>query len=233
MSEGNERLSLGKRLHEAREASGISVEDMADSLRISPVIIEMLESDAYEPEKMTVFVRGYIRAYARLVKISPKEIEQAFEELGITEKTKDSKPAKIDVKQTTIKDKPVKLTTYVIIGILVLLVFVWWYSHHTRANNSVVSPIVRSAPVVESGAEADSPQPLVVAKTTDNKQLDSTTKKVGDVGSQSQSVKVVPEKSAKVPQHNIQSLTKDDLLNAKKNRSGRWSNPDATKPKSE
>ncbi|HVF33938.1 MAG TPA: RodZ domain-containing protein [Candidatus Saccharimonadia bacterium] len=60
-------LSLGARLRNAREARGLSLEQVARSLRIPSARLAEIEHDRHENIGAAVYVRGYLRSYARLV----------------------------------------------------------------------------------------------------------------------------------------------------------------------
>jgi cytoskeleton protein RodZ len=62
-------VSPGAQLAAAREARGLSVADIAQQLKLSPSQVEALETDDYRRLPSPVFVRGFIRNYARLVKL--------------------------------------------------------------------------------------------------------------------------------------------------------------------
>ena len=61
----------GPQLAAAREACGFSVADVARQLKLAPWQVEALETGNYARMPGTVFVRGFIRNYARLVKLDP------------------------------------------------------------------------------------------------------------------------------------------------------------------
>ncbi len=61
----------GPQLAAARESCGLSVADVAHQLRLSPGQVEAMEAGDYQRLPGTVFVRGFIRNYARLVKLDP------------------------------------------------------------------------------------------------------------------------------------------------------------------
>ncbi len=58
---------LGPALREAREARGLSLEDVAKALMLSNSTIRRLENEDWEGMQAPVYVRGYIGSYARLV----------------------------------------------------------------------------------------------------------------------------------------------------------------------
>lgn len=66
--------SAGKVLAAAREKIGLSVEDAARQLRLSPRQIEALEADDYARLPGKTFLRGFVRNYARLLQIDPEPL---------------------------------------------------------------------------------------------------------------------------------------------------------------
>lgn len=68
---GEPVASPGAQLAAARESRGMSVADIAHQLKLSPWQVEALESGNYRRLPGAVFVRGFIRNYARLVKLDP------------------------------------------------------------------------------------------------------------------------------------------------------------------
>jgi cytoskeleton protein RodZ len=61
----------GRQLAAARENCGLSVADVAHQLKLSSAQVEAMEAGNYERLPGAVFVRGFIRNYARLVKLDP------------------------------------------------------------------------------------------------------------------------------------------------------------------
>lgn len=61
--------SAGKILSSRREEWGLSVAEVASTLNLSIDTIEALEADDYDSLPGTTFIKGYIRSYARLLKL--------------------------------------------------------------------------------------------------------------------------------------------------------------------
>ena len=72
-------MTPGTVLASSRKAAGLSVADIAAQLRLSPRQVEALEADRYEALPGAVFVRGFIRNYARVLKLDPTPLLQALE----------------------------------------------------------------------------------------------------------------------------------------------------------
>ena len=64
----------GRLLAREREAQSLSVADVARQLKLSACQIEALEAGHYQKLPGTVFVRGFIRNYARLLRLNPEAL---------------------------------------------------------------------------------------------------------------------------------------------------------------
>lgn len=71
--------SVGRRLREARESAGLTVAEIAQSLKFSARQIQLLEADDYAALPGNTIVRGFVRSYARLLKLDADSLLQAIE----------------------------------------------------------------------------------------------------------------------------------------------------------
>ncbi len=69
--------SPGARLRAAREARGLSIEEVADRLRLNAALVLAMEQDRFALLGAPVFARGHLRNYAALVGASEKEVMAA------------------------------------------------------------------------------------------------------------------------------------------------------------
>src|SRR5919107_5314689 len=69
---------VGAALVQARIASGRSVADVADALRVREAVVRGIEQDDYTLCGGDVYARGHLRAYARLVGVDEAELLQAY-----------------------------------------------------------------------------------------------------------------------------------------------------------
>jgi cytoskeleton protein RodZ len=138
----------GRRLQAAREQAGLSVNDIAGRLRLDLRTVTALEADRYEQLPGPAFVRGYLRGYARILNLAPEPILEAFDRQGL------APPALIaDISerpQARSSDFPVRVTTWLIITGLVVLVVLWWRSQHLdpipHPDEIAAAPAVPSTP---------------------------------------------------------------------------------------
>ena len=69
---------VGKLLRERREQQGLTQQDVAASLNLRVAAIEALEAERFDLLPPRTFVRGYLRAYAKLVGLAEAEVLAAF-----------------------------------------------------------------------------------------------------------------------------------------------------------
>ena len=69
----------GAALREARERKGLDVLSVANQLNLHRQIIEALEADDFETLPEAIFVRGYLRNYARMLGLPPEVMIARFE----------------------------------------------------------------------------------------------------------------------------------------------------------
>jgi cytoskeleton protein RodZ len=60
-------LGIGERLRSARKARALTLEQAAETLHLDESVILALEEERFEALGAPVFVRGHLRAYARLL----------------------------------------------------------------------------------------------------------------------------------------------------------------------
>jgi cytoskeleton protein RodZ len=119
------------RLAETRIARGMSRQDMADRLFLRIDYIDNIDEGEFEKIKKPVFLKGYLRAYARELGLSGDEIIATYEaELPVTaDETSSIKDVTERQVGTSQFAGPVARTgTYSLIGIVLLLVAIWWLS---------------------------------------------------------------------------------------------------------
>ena len=74
MNAGTSGSSPGARLRAAREARGLSIEEVAERLRLNAALVLAMEQDRLALLGPPVFARGHLRSYAVLVGAPEQEI---------------------------------------------------------------------------------------------------------------------------------------------------------------
>ncbi len=75
-----ENQDFGKFLRNARERRALSVAEVAERTKVSPLSLELMEAGVLDDLPAEVFVRGFIRSYARAVGVPEAEPLGLFEQ---------------------------------------------------------------------------------------------------------------------------------------------------------
>ena len=70
--------ALGERFRAAREARGLSLSDVAEQIRIRSVYLSAIEDENWAAIGAPVYVRGFLRTYARFLGLEPEEMVAEF-----------------------------------------------------------------------------------------------------------------------------------------------------------
>jgi cytoskeleton protein RodZ len=123
--EHDEQTTLGSRLRNARQARDLSIEKIADELRIEEHLLVALEEDRLADINVApVFIKGYIKQYGRLLQLDYDELRRAFYEQIDAEDIR-LRPNK----SIQLRDER-QITIWIVAALAVLLVavalLVWW-----------------------------------------------------------------------------------------------------------
>ena len=82
--------SVAEQLKSTREALGLSVKDVVEQTNLKTDQIEALESGSWDSFAAPVYVRGFVRSYAQMLKLPGDELAKALDvELGVAEKSQE------------------------------------------------------------------------------------------------------------------------------------------------
>ena len=73
-------LLVGSILREAREKLGMSIEDIAVQTKLAPRQIQALEAEDLSKLPELAFVRGFIRSYAKILRLDVRDLLNTFDE---------------------------------------------------------------------------------------------------------------------------------------------------------
>jgi cytoskeleton protein RodZ len=145
--------AIGARLKSAREALGFNQKDVASQLRLHENVITMLENDSYPDDLPMIFVRGYIRSYAKFVELPDYVIKEILNPVQppVMQQTTEMETKLKSMFEPTIehsmrhseptlsaRSKKLIMRTFTLAIILTLggLLLGWWYNHSTMTARS-------------------------------------------------------------------------------------------------
>lgn len=156
---GDSPAALGAELRVARERRSLSLHQASQELHIGDAVLEALERGDYAALDAPIFVRGHLRAYARLLGLDEGETLARYEEQGDKPAVPPLVTQKLDNRVHRLSGQIVSLL--VIVALLVLGVL-WWLNRPAPVANRVAAqtaavPEAKSAPVVPPAQNAVQP----------------------------------------------------------------------------
>jgi len=85
--------TLGSYLRTAREARGLDLRDVAQQTRISISFLKAIEEEEFSKLPGKVFVKGFLKNYARFLRLPEDEVMKRYGELGAPKAASPSPPA--------------------------------------------------------------------------------------------------------------------------------------------
>lgn len=123
----------GAQLAAQRLLKDYSQEYVAVKLHLRVRIIELLESDDYHNMPEAVFIKGYLRAYAKLLGIAPDPLLQAFHQHYATNEKKSEKALWQSRKQSNKAEHAIRWVTILLSLMVLVAVGMWWESNKQDA----------------------------------------------------------------------------------------------------
>jgi cytoskeleton protein RodZ len=129
----------GRQLRRAREKLQLELSAVASQLHLTEFKLRALEEDDYEHLPDPVYVQGYLRNYANLLGISADPVLQAYRELVPAEENiPAAKPAGVR-REVSSNHRVIRLATWGIVAVLVLLPLLWWRGYLQESEQRVVT----------------------------------------------------------------------------------------------
>jgi cytoskeleton protein RodZ len=188
----------GALLRKTRESRGLTQDDVVKRLRLKLRIIEDIENDHYENISATVYMRGYLRAYSRMLGLKEDEVLQAFSELQIADPNRMVHDRHIQVNNhEEIAENPSSWLRWSLLGLLGFLIFaalfVWWNQPKTpRKEASLpVSTLPQTALIIP--ANPDTAETPAVKNVPTDAVAENKTPVVGDAAEANSSLAEKPQ----------------------------------------
>lgn len=163
---------LGSYLKKEREARNCTLEEISNVIKVRKGILRAIENDDYTLLPSPVFIRGFLRAYAKYIGLDPDEVikryNQEVAERFTAEEEEEREKRKLS--RSFLKVRPIPVAAaFVLLIILLYLVFMRPFSPSQKAED-IPSPTnkvllgekgvempVASVPIPDKGIEVQEP----------------------------------------------------------------------------
>lgn len=211
----------GARLRSERERRQWSVDRVAKQINLTTQAIKDLEENHYHRFSAIVFIRGYLRAYARLLELPAEEILADFDQLDLTEQVVKNSPDIVYEPHRELTDRMVPWAA-LIGGVLVLFIgLIWW--HLQRENREILNQVgvKKTSAIVLTNVHNDGnheivlqgePDPLQPIKNNADKPANNSSAEAAETAEDNQlNVSGKDKPSAIVPQVSAHEANQDKI----------------------
>ncbi|MFV0388862.1 MAG: helix-turn-helix domain-containing protein [Pyrinomonadaceae bacterium] len=161
--------SLGEKLREAREAKGISISEVAEQTRISPLYLESIENDDYRPLPGGIFNKGFVKSFARYVGYDEEQAVKEYAKIASTQEPDDQEQVQKPYKPEVLTDDsrgpsmlPTIIIAAVILGLMTwgILAFVKYLNEteSTTAESNIGNSNLKQEVMDQEAANANKPE---------------------------------------------------------------------------
>ncbi len=139
----NKIQSIGQILREKRQESVISVADACAYLRVKKLDIEAVESDDFDKLSKHIYALGFVRSYAKFLKIEAQTIEEKIKGLPIKSNIENKKYLLINIGEEE-KFSPNRDMFFnaLLISILLFLVLLSIYNSVEKNSDLITNEIL-------------------------------------------------------------------------------------------
>jgi cytoskeleton protein RodZ len=149
-----EMSAVGDQLRFARESRGLSQAEVSRALCLPVNIIDALERGVQEMLPPAVFVRGYIRNYAKFLRLSLDENESEVQSSIISPPVA-AEPSFVTEGGYLFWRLLLKALNYIVVLTLLILLFIWWHDkqHAVEKELSLANMSIQENPFPKLNVE--------------------------------------------------------------------------------
>jgi transcriptional regulator with XRE-family HTH domain len=143
--------SLGDEFRVAREARGLSLSDVAEHLHIRSTYLQAIEEEDWPAIGAPVYIRGFIRTYARFLGVDPEHAIEAFNSTVPSAPPTKQWNGAGTVSGTASGSKPSLLLSLAGVVAILLVTYVG-YSYYQLRASATPKPTVAAIPIADATA---------------------------------------------------------------------------------
>lgn len=118
-------LTLGEKLRQAREERGITISEVAEQTRISPLYLESIEENDYRNLPGGIFNKGFIKSFAKYVGVDEQEALQDYSRLIAEQNNGDEEPKTYRPEVLTDDRRNSSMLPTIVFAIIILGLMTW------------------------------------------------------------------------------------------------------------
>lgn len=185
MSDSGRLQALGNYLRGAREEQEYSVAEVAERLFLSSNQVLAIEEARYDALPAEVFVKGYLRAYAKLLDLDPEEVIKQYQPVQVVPAprpvvTEESPSKRLLERMPELPDTSTTLVLGALAALVVLFLASVIYFASGGSDEPVVEPDAAGEPATEQAADAGDIAGQAAVQTDGNVDSDALVMRFSD-----------------------------------------------------
>lgn len=161
-----EPVSPGALLQRAREAKGLTPEQVSSQTMLSRATVEALENNDFERLSQPVFVRGYYRKCAKVLGLPEDEVMAAYARFSGEAAPRPAAAAHVDVIPQDVTPGPRRAFLYLLLAVIALGAFAWLILPQWAGDTPAEPAAPADAPLAAAGTVVPDPAPAATSEST-------------------------------------------------------------------
>ncbi len=150
--------ALGEEFRSAREARGLTLSDVAEQIHIRSVYLNAIENEDWTSIGAPVYVRGFIRTYARFLGLDAEGAVQRFNESAPAERPTPAPAPTMAMERESTGPSIVAIVAGLVALVLVSFAgYEWW---QFSAGGSIAHPVAALATPSPAASAQPAPTPV-------------------------------------------------------------------------
>ncbi len=144
-----------KQFQQIREQRGLSISEIANALHLNVSVIEQIEAGDFSHRRFApVFMRGYIRSYAKYLNLPDNLVNLVIAMLDAENQAEMIKPQlQSIVKKTPLTPRIRKIAAYISVVFLLIICSSMWHNRSKTIEEKVIEPAIINS-VTDSSIDA-------------------------------------------------------------------------------
>ncbi|MDG2958211.1 RodZ family helix-turn-helix domain-containing protein [Exercitatus varius] len=159
--------TLGEQFRQARENLGLSLEAAAKKLNLRAQVLQCIENNEFAQKSIpATFMQGYVRSYAKLVKLPESVWKGAVPSFGEIPKNDLSRAARVDKAinpHSSHNNRWIGYFTTIILLFVAGMTALWWWENYQQSNKERETLVQNYTPIETASEPSKEPLPEVQA----------------------------------------------------------------------
>ncbi|WP_371376409.1 RodZ domain-containing protein [Thalassotalea aquiviva] len=133
-----EIIGPGHMLKDARESLGLSVEQVAEQLRLRVTVVKDIECEQFDTSVPETFIRGYLKNYAKLVEVDYDDVKTSYDAIAVAKQQGAEMKSFSQGKRKKAENNRLMFACYALFLGLVSLTILWWYQESSAVDLAMI-----------------------------------------------------------------------------------------------